>query len=527
MFRRELAALGCDASEVFQHQARIRLAADRQEKPEFKIIDTCRVDNGGLLDQGAADRFAAALGSSATKRSAVGKGVAAFIPAAGAASRYSQPLADLIESLEALGASEAGRAADPTRLAKGLEALAAAGAANWPLPPRVMELLANPQRAFDLSPKARQELLNDLQLPKAQMPCVKEGLTFLAMKRHEHAAIAGLEGEAYVAPLGSGQSFKANLDQLATTAAKVFEQDAALSTIRFLADGTPYRGPDGNLSLVPAGHGALAKLFPEVKAAFPNARTLFIRNIDNVMGLNVAAQTATACFLGFHRDMLAAVDQIRANLAASDLGAAARAALPFLALLQTKARPDVATFLANVSNPDAKTLWRVQLEVFHTRIPAGPGTIAELKTLFARPLNLLGQVPNTGGDVGGTPCFVETALGQTKIVIEVPHASSADKQDFLANPARATHFNPVFAAVEATADARHYQAMNDDFWLLAEKTFRGAPVRYHETVLYELIGNSVLANAVFVEVPRLVFNPHKSLKDAVNRTLADWGVTGH
>ena len=57
---------------------------------------------------------------------------------------------------------------------------------------------------------------------------------------------------------------------------------------------------------------------------------------------------------------------------------------------------------------------------------------------------------------------------------------------------------------------------------MAEKTYRGQAVVYYETVLYELIGHSDFANTVFVEVPRQVFHPHKTLRDALDRTLASW-----
>jgi hypothetical protein len=136
----------------------------------------------------------------------------------------------------------------------------------------------------------------------------------------------------------------------------------------------------------------------------------------------------------------------------------------------------------------------------------------------------MGQVPNIHNDVGGTPCFIDAPNGgaPVKISLELPHVSGVDRKQFLENPLIATHFNPGFCAVEIPQDADYYSKQNRDFWLMAEKVYRGEQVVYYETVLYELLGNSSFANTVFVEVPRLVFNPHKALRDAMNQSLTGW-----
>ena len=46
--------------------------------------------------------------------------------------------------------------------------------------------------------------------------------------------------------------------------------------------------------------------------------------------------------------------------------------------------------------------------------------------------------------------------------------------------------------------------------------------RLAEGRLSELLGNSELANCLFLAVPRMVFHPHKALKDAAGRTAASW-----
>ena len=89
-----------------------------------------------------------------------------------------------------------------------------------------------------------------------------------------------IEGEAYVAPFSSSAGFEENLAEFWPKRQKndmlILEQGPSLSTIRFDRTGEPIVEKDGGFSLVPAGHGALAKLFPAVGARFPAAHSLFI-----------------------------------------------------------------------------------------------------------------------------------------------------------------------------------------------------------------------------------------------------------
>lgn len=497
---REIEALGLDADAVAQHRARLTEAVATGRKPQFKIIDTCRLENHGLLAPSVRERDA--------------RGFVAFVPAAGAASRYSQPLSALVEAAEHQ---------DEAAALVALAGLRAEGAHQWPLPARLKSMVEAKDDAAALAifrdAKGRSALLEELQLPKALLPCVAEGTSFLEVKHREHAALPGLAGEVYVAPPNAGRKFSDHLTKIrgkSDLPMDVLEQGPSMSTLRFKRDGTPWRDEQGRLSVVPAGHGALVRLFAPVRAKFPKADSLFIRNIDNVNGDSPDVRRATLAFLSFHRSVQESLQKIRAALAEGRLDHAAEVARPLRALV-TGSAP--AAGMEDAS--DADFLWDVQTRLFHTPAPAHRN-LAALKKIYARPLNTLGQVPNTAKDVGGTPCFVDTPDGRRKLCIEVPHASEADKQAFLANPAKATHFNPVFVAAELGEGGERYLAENRYFWLLAEKTHRGHPVVYYETVLYELLGNSELAHCLFVEVPRVLFNPHKTLKDAASRHLASW-----
>ena len=505
-------ASGLSFQSIQQQQTLIKSALARGVTPKFKILDTCRFNNGGLLDL-------TKLVTEADQSAA--RGFAAFVPAAGAASRYFAPLTPLIMAIEQN---------DLFALNASIRDLRTRGADQWPLPPQTKAILLSATPVTELSEDTRSSLLRELSRPKALMPCVLEGHSFLQLKLIEHQKMPGLEGQVFVTPPGYTQEFKDECQrkkvELTTPSLPTgyVEQGPQLSTIRFHRNGAPVRETDGGISVVPAGHGALASLFGEVRHTAPSADAVFIRNIDNVNGTGKAVADITAKFLTAHRKTIEVFRGIRKALAQDNFDQAAEYAGALLVASPTKTQhhdTSIDSRLQQISDPAEKRLWELLLTVVHAPRPAQL-TRDQLLSFYSRPVNLLGQVPNTTKDVGGTPCFVTTDYGTVKVCLEVPHASEADKRDFLADPNRATHFNPVFVAAEIPSDPDYYSHANRDFWLLSEKTYRGEPVVYYETVLYELLGNSFLANVIFVEVPRDVFHPHKVLADAAGRSVKDW-----
>ena len=500
-YETELTSLGLDLKAVKKHQSALRRVKDGTAAKFFDIADTCRLDNSGILNLEASLKHLSRSRGSGSKAP-----FAAFIPAAGAASRYIRPLADLETAIE----SE-----DLVACRNAVLALKDQGAGKWPLPELLAELVQNPELCTKMSSEKLATLKHETTLPKGLMPCVAEGHSFLALKMHEHRSIPEVGSEFYIVPLGHGQKFarciETLLPELSPLPFKVLEQHAGLSTIRFNKDCTPFRDSSGKMTLVPAGHGTLTALFPHCAG---DAHSLFIRNIDNVMGNSDSVINTTSKFLALHDKILTLVRRIRVALELENLTDAEVVAKELLVLTANETGQESAW-------NDLSALWRVQTALFHTDIPKDR-SISALKRLFQRPVNTLGQVPNTGKDVGGTTCFVDFDGKIVKICVEVPHASEDDKKKFFTDPEKATHFNPVFAAAEITTDSEFYQRQNDDFWLMAEKQYRGLPVIYYETVLYELIGNSALANAIFVELPRSIFNPHKAMTDAADASIKDW-----
>lgn len=488
----ELKKLGLDVRDISTHQQRISSA--QSSSLTIPILDTCRLENAGIMPQ----EFLR------TSNQRPLDGIVAFVPAAGAASRYFKPLQDLRQALVDN---------DQDAIQREGEKLRAQGATSWPLPPQ-LEAFVEGKKTFD--PRA---LLEEIDAPKALLPYKKHASSFLQKKDREHRLMKGLTAQVYVAPLGQTDIFHSHLNPEDGLPTLFLEQGSEMSTLRFFPSGEPYREGD-DLSIVPAGHGTLVKLFPEIKRKFPHCHSLFIRNIDNVLQDENSTREPIALFLKQHQTVLDSVRMIRAQLRE---GAQERASRTANDLLENfKNLPPFQPGSLHVSEP-WKALWSVLLRVF--QCPAHfarqqqdrYGDLEALTRLFDRPVNSLGQVPNSGKDVGGTAVFARHDSGDVTICLELPHVSESDRKHFLEDPARATHFNPVFVAAELPEDGRTYQLDDCPFWILAEKSLYGTSVVYHEIVLYEILGNSFTSNVLFPEIPRSLFHPHKALTDGVKK----------
>lgn len=343
-----------------------------------------------------------------------------------------------------------------------------------------------------------------------------------------------------------------------TAQSVVLEQGLDLCTLRFNEDGTPVSNDDGSYSSVAAGHGELLNLFPDIAAQWPNLECLHIRNIDNVVGTQQERQQelcAVAETFRLLRDTLeflrAEVEDFLPHCRASNNNDKLKndqvvTALKFLSQLipgtaQNQIFPAAVESEARIQGLTAEIFQRVLSNLFHWQ------PLPEKLTLFSkwdwlqqqlsRPLSVFGVVRKEIGDVGGGPVFAQLPDGKhVKICLEMPHASKEDAQEYFGNKGRATHFNPVLVFFELRTHQRSHtasprsgrivqpsQLFDEHFWLLARKDFLGRKVCYHETVLYELIGNSARTNVLFVEVPRTLFRPHKTLLDSLGQDRRSYG----
>ncbi len=359
-------------------------------------------------------------------------------------------------------------------------------------------------------------------LAKALFPCVEEGHNFLEMKFMEQKAINRISTTICVIPLNRKKCFLEKFGETFEDQKILFlEQNAQLSTLRFNEWGEPLL-QNGSLSIAPAGHGSLLQLFPHIKAEFPNIEALFIRNIDNIIGCKKEAVLTSQRFLDAHQFVLSKVKKIRYHLASRHLKLAASEANSICHYFPLRKLSSAElSFLKNLADPVATPLWLIQLALFQTPLKLCVMNIQNPLNLYQRPLNFLGQVPNSGNDQGGMPLVIEGEYGEQAVCLENTHLDEADRAR-LTDPLFATHFNPVFVVTELQSSNELYQQLTNAHWLFAARQWKGQTSYHYESLLYEMLGNSVMANLVFMEVPRSIFNPHKSLEDTANRSLADW-----
>ena len=485
--RKVLQESGLSPEVVDRHRQNITSFLAQSEGRFFPISDTCRLDNSGVLS----------LPKDSGEQSDIN--IVAFVPAAGASTRYVAPLADLLSALES-GSRES--------CSEALKALREGGFTESPLPRSLKNLfLAEEAGKFEDFSSIAAEVLRDISAPKALYPAVHSGETFLELKRHEHQRTPGIFGEVYITPPNQAETFRAVSERVnSPIPTRFYEQGLELSTLRFDREGQYVLDEHSRPSFVPNGHGALIRLFSRVGKDFPGANGVFIRNIDNISGTSEIVRLATARFLTAFKSSLLKLKDLRAAVKAGNSRVAEAMAL------------DLMKFWGLKPSSSTDSLTSMMMSLFHT----SPSSSGDIQDLLDRPFVLMGQVPNTGRDVGGSCVFATINGIKQKICLELPHASVADKQDFLENPVKATHFNPVFVAAELPRDDVIHRMENNPFWLISKKTWKGKDVYYQESILYELLGSSQFANVIFVEVPRLVFNPHKTLLDARNRQFSDW-----
>ena len=157
---------------------------------------------------------------------------------------------------------------------------------------------------------------------------------------------------------------------------------------------------------------------------------------------------------------------------------------------------------------------------------------ADYENLFSilnRPISIFGVVKREPGDQGGGPVFASMPNGnKIKICLEMSHANESDRNEYFGPNGKLNYFNPVLVFFETrtgAGDKTDFQDLfNENFWLLSKRYYQNSTVYYHETALYELIGNSEKTNLVFVEVPRTLFNPHKNFLDSAGKSRKSYGL---
>lgn len=346
--------------------------------------------------------------------------------------------------------------------------------------------------------------------PKALLPATLEGDTFLDIKLMEQKELMPTRSNAMIVPVGFQKKFQ-ELTSSSEYPWCILEQTEKLSTIRFQMDGNPYYTKEKLYSPVPAGHGELLHLFKDILNRFPHTKAIHLRNIDNIIGTDPERVKELAMLAESFYLILSAL---------------------------TVVRKQVKEFVLNPKKSIEKNVIFASSIAFikdsyPSLLPSMECSTSEDWELVLhslnKPLSVFGVVRRENGDQGGGPVFATMPNGKTiKICLEMSHVNEADRNKYFGEGGTLPYFNPVLVFFETqTFEGQHtdFNALiDDDFWLLSKRQYLNSQVYYHETVLYELIGNSEKTNLVFVEVPRSLFKPHKYFIDSIGKTRKAYGL---
>ncbi|MBL4663347.1 MAG: DUF4301 family protein [Flavobacteriaceae bacterium] len=336
-------------------------------------------------------------------------------------------------------------------------------------------------------------------MPKGLIPFHKYNkyaTTAFEEQLHEGAFYAAVNDDVYLHFTFSERHlpvFKREFDTIKTRVSrntkKTFHisysfQKKETDTIAVTPNNEPYRDAKNKLVFRPSGHGALLMNLNEV-----DADIVFIKNIDNV-----AAQEYTVEIAEQKKMLAGKLLQIQKKM------------FGFL----TDLEKDVT--LEKVKEIQS-FIWN-ELEVREL-----PGGVEAIKEFLNRPLRVCGVVENTGAP-GGGPFWVRDRLGRSSLQIveksqidmKDPHQASAINE--------ATHFNPV----DLVCGLRDYKGnkfdltkyANPNSGFISSKSVNGNPIK-----ALELPGlwNGAMANwnTVFIEVPKITFNPVKTVNDLLKK----------
>lgn len=350
------------------------------------------------------------------------------------------------------------------------------------------------------------------KFPKALLPATCEGDTFLDIKLLEQKELLPTCSNVIIVPLNYKEKFENILFSHTQSKWFVLEQAQALSTIRFEMNGNPYLIEDKRYAPVPAGHGELINLFDEIMQVYPHAYALHFRNIDNIIGIQSQQKEEISLFAESFYLLRSALETVRKSVTDAIKN------LQFIQDIQDESYITAIEFLRMIYPtllPDMYCQSQVEQ--------------AKILSHLNKPLSVFGVVKKLPGDQGGGPVFIQTETGEKiKICLEMTHANQQDYDKYFGIDGNLPYFNPVLVFFETKTGSgvqpNFKEFFDDKFWFLSKRQYLNQDVCYHETALYELIGNSKNTNLVFVEVPRSLFKPHKYFLDSIGKSRESYGL---
>lgn len=266
-------------------------------------------------------------------------------------------------------------------------------------------------------------------------------------------------------------------------------QSPEANTVSVTMDNKIFRDDDGKILFRPGGHGALLMNLNRLESDI-----ILIKNIDNIAPDHLKEETyrfkkILGGYLVYLRhkifELLLKLDKNNISESVNDEA---------VDLIISEFGLDLSTKLKAKSSEEKKTY---------------------LSDFLNRPIRVCGMVKREGHP-GGSPFWVEDESGEiSKQIVETPQVNLSDKKQAEIFD-QATHFNPV----DIACSIKDYKGNNFDLQkfvnpntgLIAKKSKQG-----RELKALELPGlwNGGMYHwlTVFVEVPKITFNPVKEIND--------------
>lgn len=267
------------------------------------------------------------------------------------------------------------------------------------------------------------------------------------------------------------------------------QQRAATDTLAVDLENQPFRGADGKLVFRPGGHGALLENLSALQADI-----VFIKNIDNVV--HDRLQDVTNRYKKALGGLLLSVQE---------------QLFRHLRLLMGQ----------GLTEEDSRIMLNFAQDVLQLSVPGqflnwplGRQQAVFIQQ-FNRPVRICGMVPNTG-EPGGGPFWVKYPDGSVSLQIVEASQVDPDSCEQQAILRSSTHFNPV----DLVCGLRDFQGKpfnlkefsDPDAGIISRKSDEGRDLKALER---PGLWNGAMAhwNTIFVEVPKITFNPVKTIFD--------------
>jgi hypothetical protein len=266
-------------------------------------------------------------------------------------------------------------------------------------------------------------------------------------------------------------------------------QKTTTNTVAATADNKPFRDEKGKIVFRPGGHGALLSNLIDLQSDI-----IVIKNIDNLVPDHLREETYK-----YKKLLIGYLVELHSKL------------ITYLAKLVDK---DISNEMLEVISDFVKNDLELKITKEYKSM-SSDNKRDYLFRLMNRPIRICGMVRKEGHPGGGPFWVLEKDGKVTKQVVEITQIdlSSKEQRDILES---ATHFSPVdFICCVRDYNNKPfdlYQFSDKDSGLITIKSKDGKELK-----ALELPGlwNGGMANwiTVFVEVPKITFNPVKEVND--------------